>query len=288
MSNTLLSIILVNYNHCDFVGRAIDSIVEQRAESVELIVIDGRSTDGSVEEIEKRRSGLAHFESEPNSGQSEAFNKGIARASGKYLMWVNADDVLVPGSLRRLVDVLRAHPNVDWFAGNSVFMDQSEHILWVAYAMRPIPYILKAGITYVGGPSTIFSRKLFDTFGPFDESFHYSMDTDLWKRFIHGGHVYRRLGFHRVGFHCTFWIEDFTWLFQSGQLGIRPGAASTCQPLLFEPIANRSTAVLFAQNRLMVWAQVSGHDSQVSRPSTCKRIPVLTGIRRDLTPRRYD
>ncbi len=170
-------------------------IVAQRVEGVELIVIDGGSTDGSLEEIEKRRSGLTHFESGPNSGQSEAFNKGIARASGKYLMWVNADDVLVPGSLRRLVNTLRAHPTVDWFAGNSVFMDQSEHILWVAYAMRPIRYILKAGITYVGGPSTIFSRKLFDTFGPFDETLNYSMDTDLWKKFIRGGHVFRRLDF---------------------------------------------------------------------------------------------
>jgi len=131
--------------------------------------------------------------SEPDRGQSHALNKGFARASGKYLFWVNADDLLLPGTLDKARAYLRAHPECEWLAGNLVYVDEQDRVLRCARDGRWHDWLYRHAPVRVYGPTSIFSRELFERGGGFDESLHYLMDTDLWLRFKAAGARYERL-----------------------------------------------------------------------------------------------
>ena len=94
MNKPLLSIVIANYNYGRFLEEAIQSVLSQSCNDYELIIVDGGSTDNSVEIIKKYEDKIAWWVSEKDKGQSDAFNKGFAHAKGKYLTWLNADDIL--------------------------------------------------------------------------------------------------------------------------------------------------------------------------------------------------
>ena len=131
--------------------------------------------------------------SEPDGGQSAALNKGFARASGRYLLWINADDLLLPGTLDRARAHLRAHPGCAWLAGNLVYIDAQDRVLRCARDGRWHDWLFRHAPVRVYGPTSIFSRELFERVGGFDESLHYLMDTDLWLRFKAAGARFERL-----------------------------------------------------------------------------------------------
>lgn len=195
--NMLLSIVIVNYNYGKFLETAIDSIVIQdMSDKVELIICDGGSTDNSIEIIKKYSDKLAWWCSEKDGGQSAAFNKGFRRASGRYLTWLNADDYMPMGSLRRICKVLEAHPTCDWFTGNFYRFDDVTHrITEVCWGPNFYPAWMqtKKSPLVVYGPSTIFSRSIYEKVGGMDENYHYAMDTDLWTRFLVFGVKQKRI-----------------------------------------------------------------------------------------------
>ncbi len=131
--------------------------------------------------------------SEPDGGQSAALNKGFARATGRYLLWINADDLLLPGTLDRARAHLRAHPECQWLAGNLVYIDAQDRVLWCARDGQWHDWLYRHAPVRVYGPTSIFSRALFERVGGFDESLHYVMDTDLWLRFKAAGARFERL-----------------------------------------------------------------------------------------------
>ena len=125
----LLSIVIVNYNYGRYLKMALDSVLEQIVPEVELIVVDGGSTDDSVEIIKKYADQIAWWCSEPDRGQSDAFNKGFAKARGRYLTWLNADDILVSGAINAILRMLRKYPDCEWFTGNFYrFSDADGHL----------------------------------------------------------------------------------------------------------------------------------------------------------------
>lgn len=197
-----LSIVIANYNYGRFLETAIRSAVFQDGfDECELIICDAASTDNSVEVIKKYADKLAWWCSEPDKGQSDAFNKGFAHARGKYLTWLNADDILIEGAIRRFLEAARRHPEQEWFAGGSVHFGPDEKVILCTNTRRFSDYEASHGQICVYAPSTFFSRELFNRAGRFDEFFRFSMDTHLWARFFTREHVrYMTLPGYMFGF----------------------------------------------------------------------------------------
>ena len=136
----LVSIVIVNYNYGRFLDEAIQSVLNQSCRDFELIVVDGGSTDNSLEIIKKHVAYLSWWVSEPDKGQSDAFNKGFAHAHGKYLTWLNADDAMCPGTIERLRNAVVKHPECEWFAGGFIWCDPKMRVLQ-CYSAYPISRI---------------------------------------------------------------------------------------------------------------------------------------------------
>ena len=203
----VLSIVIANYNYGRFLEEAIQSVIAQNmGDKVELIICDAASTDNSVEIIKKYANGLppnisytdwinssnhnsqtppliTWWCSEKDGGQSEAFNKGFSHASGRFLTWLNADDVLMPGTLKAFEDAVVKNPDCEWFVGGVMWLDKDLRIIKCGRG-RPFSKLrASAGVINVWGPSSFFSRELYERAGRVDERFIYTMDTDLWRRF---------------------------------------------------------------------------------------------------------
>lgn len=217
----LISIVIANYNYGRFLDDAIRSVLAQNmSNQVELIICDAGSTDNSVDVIKKYANGLPpdtqfdewalqspkHFEIQPNDqlvtwwcsekdgGQSAAFNKGFSHAKGRFLVWLNADDVLTHGALKAIAREIEKHPECEWFIGSSIYADADLKVTRCFCAHRFSVLRARWGFLSAGGPSSFFTKRLLDEVGGFDEALHYVMDTDLWHKFyFQCGAKYRRV-----------------------------------------------------------------------------------------------
>lgn len=182
----VLSIVIANYNYGRFLEDAIQSVVTQgMGDRVELIICDGGSTDNSVEIIEKYSDQIEWWVSEKDGGQSAAFNKGFAHAHGRFLTWLNADDVMMPGTLAAFARAVEEHPKCEWFVGGVMWLDKGLRVIKCGRGRAFSKARAKAGVISVWGPSSFFSKELYERAGRVDERFFYKMDTDLWRRFYY-------------------------------------------------------------------------------------------------------
>lgn len=197
MDMPFLSIVIANYNYGRFLEAAISSVVNQdMGNMVELIICDAASTDNSVEVIKKYENHIIWWCSEKDSGQSEAFNKGFSHATGRFLTWLNADDVLLPGVVKSLYEMTRNRPDIHWVTGNLIKFEQHNgRVLEAPWGPHWVPnWAQGRGFPLsVFGPTTFWSREAYLKVGPIDESLHYVMDTDYWMRLISAGYRYHRL-----------------------------------------------------------------------------------------------
>ena len=184
----ILSIVVVNYNYGRFLETALTSVLTQKTADVELIVVDGGSSDNSVEIIKQYADQLAWWVSEKDKGQSDAFNKGFAHASGRYLTWLNADDVMFPGAIRRILETIKSNPSCEWFAGGCCWLDPDLRVLRCSRGRRFSRIRAEAGDIQVYAPSSVFARTLYDRVGGYvDVNCNYVMDIELWNRFYRMG-----------------------------------------------------------------------------------------------------
>lgn len=186
MNKPLLSIVIANYNYGRFLEAAIRSVVEQDGfDQCELIVVDGGSADNSVDVIKKYEDNIAWWVSEKDKGQSDAFNKGFAHAKGKFGCWVNADDVLLPGTLKYFVKYCEANPKSKWIGAGMVWV-KDDLTIFKCSRNTTLPLVLQriSPGYIVGGPSSFFDLSILKELGGFDVDFHYAMDNDLWLRMM--------------------------------------------------------------------------------------------------------
>lgn len=202
MNKPLLSIVIANYNYGRFLEEAIQSVLSQSCNDYELIIVDGGSTDNSVEIIKKYEDKIAWWVSEKDKGQSDAFNKGFAQAKGKFGCWLNADDILMPNAIKAIVEYIKKHPNAEWVCGSSVFVDEQFRVKWCSRCVCVLNLFQKQIPWYsINGPSSFFLLENLNKVGGFDLDLHYTMDTDLWRRFIKSD----------VKLH---YVKDYIWCFR--------------------------------------------------------------------------
>lgn len=192
-----ISIVTPSFNQREFIEQTIDSVLGQDYPGLEYVVVDGGSTDGTVELLESR-AGRLRFVSEPDRGQSHALNKGMAMTSGEVLAFINSDDYYEPEALRFVGEFFHRNPDAAWVTGRCRIVD-----LTGAEIRRPITAYknawLRVGgyralqvLNYVSQPATFWRRAVLETIGEFDESLSYAMDYDYWLR------AGRRFRLHRI------------------------------------------------------------------------------------------
>lgn len=182
----LITVAVPSYQQGQFLEAALESIISQQL-PIELMVLDGGSTDQSVDIIQQWSSHITYWRSHKDKGQSNAINEGIAKGSAPYVCWLNSDDWFLPEGLSRLVSVLEEDPKAPMAYGrvwNVQQANQKRNPIWV----EPFNERRLALRCIISQPGTLIRRTVWEELQGLDESLHMAMDYDLWWRiFKHFG-----------------------------------------------------------------------------------------------------
>ena len=194
-----ISIVTPVYNSAPFVDEAITSVLSQRDSGVQLeyIVVDGGSTDGSLDIVRQHDADISLIISESDRGPADAVNKGLRRASGDILCWLNADDRYYPGALNRVVSTMAEHPQTALVFGHCPIIDTAGReirrgITLFKEAFFPLSsrFTIQC-INYLSQPATFFRRAAFEKAGPLREDLTAAWDYDLFLRLWRHGSAVR-------------------------------------------------------------------------------------------------
>ncbi len=180
--NELVSIITPSFNQGKYLGETMRSVLEQDYPNIEYLVIDGGSTDNTVEVIKSCEKKLAYWCSEKDKGQTDAINKGFARAKGQIMAYINSDDTYNPGAVSQAVKYLREHPEVGVVYSDLNFIDENSRVIGKFPAAQTDLKKLRRGYVHVPQPATFFRAEYWQQVGPLDPTFYFAMDYDLWVR----------------------------------------------------------------------------------------------------------
>ena len=187
MAEPLVSIVTLSMNQGRWLEQALRSVLDQDYPQIEYLVMDGGSTDGSLD-ILRRRDGdpRVTWQSGPDGGQSQALCTAYGRMKGEILGWVNADDVYLPGAISQAVRALQADPGLGLVYGDAEFIDADGRPLGKAVHVIPVGAkdpLLRLGDCIVQ-PAAFFRRSAYEAVGGLDPALHYTMDYDLWLRLV--------------------------------------------------------------------------------------------------------
>ncbi len=185
-----ISLVIPSYNQGTFIEATLRSVLDQEYPDLELLVIDGGSTDDSVEIIRRCADRIAYWVSEPDDGQTYALIKGFERATGAIQGWLCTDDLLEPDSLRDVAQFFAGHPGAEVVYGDAIWIDVAGRPI---RPKREIPFnrfIWTYDYNYIPQPSTFWRKTLYDRVGGLDTHFDLAMDADLWARFADATRIY--------------------------------------------------------------------------------------------------
>ena len=204
----LVSIVTPSFNQGPFLEETMDSVLSQTYDHIEYIVIDGGSTDSSVDIIRQHDSKLAYWVSEPDRGQSHGINKGLQRSTGAIIGWLNSDDTLMPDAVARVVEVMLDSPMV--VHGSVRLIDADSRIIArPKLSKRKQEFGLRTivGEGLVNQPGAFWNRAAMERAGYLNEDLNYIMDYELWVRMALVGATFIRLGDPPV---ATYRLADDT------------------------------------------------------------------------------
>lgn len=188
-----ITIITPSFNQGEFIEETIKSILNQNYPNLEYFVVDGGSTDNTLDIIRKYEDKIDWWVSEPDRGQSHAINKGLARATGEIINFINSDDVLFPGALRRVAQCyLKYCGKVGLIVGANARISPEGKILRISSPPSRLALAPRSSIIPIGQPSTFFTRTAVKITGGFREDLHATMDRDFYRRVLEmGGKIVR-------------------------------------------------------------------------------------------------
>ena len=178
-----LTVVTPSFNQGKYLERTILSVLNQKYPNLEYIIIDGGSTDESVEIIRKYEKFIAYWVSEPDKGQVDALNKGFLKATGEWLSFQNSDDVYFPGTFYRFGNEIKRNKNVDLLYGDLFMITPDDQ---VTELLKTLPYSFLCQLVegmQIHNQSLFFRKRLLEKFGPFDESYRFAFDYEFVMRF---------------------------------------------------------------------------------------------------------
>lgn len=192
------SIVTPSFNQAAFIGEALESVRRQSWSDIEHVVVDGGSSDGSVEVLGRysESSEWTHLRwtSEPDRGQSHALNKGFAAASGDIIGWLNSDDRYLPGCLERVASTFDEHPDADIVYGDYRFIDENGTIRRVRREIEFSRFVLLYHrVLYIPTTTTFFRRRIIDQGHFLDERLHFALDAEFFMRLAKNGFHFRHI-----------------------------------------------------------------------------------------------
>jgi len=177
----LISIITPSYNQGQFLEETIRSVLLQDYPAIEYIIIDGGSTDNSKDIIKKYKKKLAWSVSEIDNGQADAINKGLKKATGEFVAWLNSDDIYTENAISSAVEKLKSNPNCGMVYSNVLSIDSESSIFnTMQYGDWGMPELMQFKV--IGQPGIFMRKKALDDVGFLDPKFHYLMDHHLWLK----------------------------------------------------------------------------------------------------------
>lgn len=197
---TSVSVVMPSYNQAKYLKVALESVVAQRHLVHEFFVYDGGSGDESAAIIGSFENQLDHWVSRPDDGQSAVIAEGFKRATGDVLYWLNSDDVLLPGALRRIIEQFDNHPEIDVVRGYSVAIGPDGRILRVVRDPESVPFWARWGLLRVVQPTMFIRRRAYEAVGGLDRDLHCVLDTDLILRLVRSGARWGSVGQYLAAF----------------------------------------------------------------------------------------
>lgn len=186
----LISIVTPSFNQGRYIERTLQSVLGQGYPSLEYIVMDGGSTDETLQRITPYRGRLAHFESGPDGGQSAAIAKGFGHATGQIMGYLNSDDVLLPGTLSYVARFFRENPEIDAIYSHRCIIDSNDRVLGHWILPQHSNYLMERW-DFIPQETCFWRRTLFDRAGNLDPSYAFAMDYDLFVRYMRQGRFKR-------------------------------------------------------------------------------------------------
>jgi glycosyltransferase involved in cell wall biosynthesis len=181
-----VSIITPSYNQGKYLEETIGSVVGQHYQDLEYIIIDGGSTDNSIAVIKKYEKDIAYWVSEPDNGQSHAVNKGLMKATGDIIGWINSDDRYYECAIQKAAVIFAEHPEIDVVFGNVDFIDEQGNVLHRTNEIAvDLNTYLFTDRCYHANAAGFFRKRCFDLYGTIREDLKYTMDYELYLRFAY-------------------------------------------------------------------------------------------------------
>ena len=186
MADASITVVTPCLDSAGTIGETLASVASQLAPGDEHLVVDGGSSDGTIEILEAHPH--VRYVSEPDRGLADAMNKGIRLARGELVGWLNADDVLLPGALEAVRAAARERPDAGWITAPCLIIDEDGREIRRAITaykralLRLHSHRWLLVQNYIASPATYVRKPLYERVGPFDERYRYSMDYDMWLR----------------------------------------------------------------------------------------------------------
>ena len=213
---TKITIITPSFNQGQFLEETIISVLNQRYANLEYIIMDGGSTDNSVEIIKKYANRLTYWQSKQDGGQAAAINEAIGRSSGGIIGWLNSDDVLVDGALEIVGKFFSSNPEALWAVGGGNFIDSKGSDVRTVYPNKlDFPSIMDWSGNSFSQPSTFWRKELWQSSGGLLKDYHYAFDYDLWLKFAKEAsgysipHILSSYRVHESTKSSAHWAEQY-------------------------------------------------------------------------------